>query len=325
MNSIIVLIIIGVLIWKLGLNTFLLIILGLAIVFLIFISIDYFKNKKYYQKIKKLTALLKQTNLISGSYKSGRKTIYYSYYEFKTTINSIYVHVHSESYPDSKVSITMKIGEQNYSIRDGSTDESINSFNENIKVIFIDTLDKTIKLLQDKISKIKDEENIKGIQQKTLVEKLAQDINNQTPLKKENLMTILPDNLQKDTNNEHSKKEKTLQATIEMQSKTLRDFQNKEASRIQYINEYEIQKDTLKKTISSQSNEIIELQNKLLKKEEEVKELINDFTSKINSLEEKIKKQKVVKTMTPLHISIEKQTINKTDGELIKRDSFDDF
>lgn len=93
----------------------------------------------------------------------------------------------------------------------------------------------------------------------------------------------------------------------------------------QILDDYKIQIDTFQKTILSQSNEIIELQNKLLKKEEDVKELINNFTSKINSLEEKIKKQKVVKTMTPLLIPVEKQTINKMDGELIKRDSFDDF
>lgn len=93
----------------------------------------------------------------------------------------------------------------------------------------------------------------------------------------------------------------------------------------QILDDYKIQIDTFQKTILSLSNEIIELQNKLLKKEEDVKELINNFTSKINSLEEKIKKQKVVKTITPLLIPVEKPTINKTDGELIKRDSFDDF
>lgn len=93
----------------------------------------------------------------------------------------------------------------------------------------------------------------------------------------------------------------------------------------QILDEYKIQIDTFQNTILSQSNEIIELQNKLLKKEEDIKELINNFTSKINTLEEKIKKQKVVKTMTPLVIPVEKHTINKTDGELIKRDSFDDF
>ncbi len=93
----------------------------------------------------------------------------------------------------------------------------------------------------------------------------------------------------------------------------------------QILEEYKIQIGTFQNTILSQSNEIIELQNKLLKKEEDIKELINNFTSKINTLEEKIKKQKVVKTMTPLVIPVEKQTINKTDGELIKRDSFDDF
>ena len=253
--------------------------------------------EEFYKKIKQLTVLLKQTEIIRGSYKIGRKTIYYSYYEFTTTINSIYVNVNinvdvsADSYLSSELSITIKIGEQNYSIEDGSNGKSINSFNENIKVIFIDTIDKTIELLQDKVTKIQDEKNIKDTQQKTLIEKLAQDINNQASLKKENLVTtILSDNSQKDTNNEYSKKEETLQATIEMQS-----------------------------------NEILKLQNKLLKEEEDVKELINNFTSKINSLEEKIKKQKVVKTITPLLIPVEKPTINKTDGELIKRDSFDDF
>ena len=255
------------------------------------------KLEEFYKKIKLLTVLLKQTEIIRGSYKIGRKIINYSCYEFTTTINSIYVNVNinvdvsADSYLSSELSITIKIGEQNYRIRDGSTDESINYFNENIRVIFIDTIDKTIELLQDKVTKIQDEKNIKDTQQKTLIEKLAQDINNQASLKKENLVTtILSDNSQKDTNNEYSKKEETLQATIEMQS-----------------------------------NEIIELKNKLLKKEEDVKELINNFTSKINSLEEKIKKQKVVKTMTPLVIPVEKQTVNKMDGELIKRDSFDDF
>ena len=251
-------------------------------------KINIYKNEKYYEKIKQLTILLRKTKIMRGI---GKTIIDEPYYEFTTTINSIYVNVHAKAYPDSKVRITMKIGEQNYSIEDDSNDKSINSFNENIKVIFIDTIDKTIELLQDKVTKIQDEKNIKDTQQKTLIERLAQDINNQASLKKENLVTtILSDNSQKDTNNEYSKKEETLQATIEMQS-----------------------------------NEILKLQNKLLKEEEDVKELINNFTSKINSLEEKIKKQKVVKTITPLLIPVEKPTINKTDGELIKRDSFDDF
>jgi len=45
----------------------------------------------------------------------------------------------------------------------------------------------------------------------------------------------------------------------------------------------------------------------------------------MNKLEEKIAKQKVVKTQIPLNIPTEKQSIKKDDGVIVKRESFDDF
>lgn len=47
--------------------------------------------------------------------------------------------------------------------------------------------------------------------------------------------------------------------------------------------------------------------------------------SKINKLEQKFDKQKVVKTKVSLNVPTEKQSIKKDDGVIVKRESFDDF
>lgn len=89
--------------------------------------------------------------------------------------------------------------------------------------------------------------------------------------------------------------------------------------------ELKLQSQAFQNTLTSQSDKIIELQNKLIKKEQDTKNLINEFIFKINKLEEKIAKQKIVKTKIPLTIPAEKQSIKKDDGVIVKRDSFDDF
>lgn len=91
------------------------------------------------------------------------------------------------------------------------------------------------------------------------------------------------------------------------------------------IEELTLQAKVFQSTLTHQSDKIIELQNKLIKKEEDIKDLINKFVSKINKLEEKIDKQKVVKTKIPFTAPAEKQSIKKDDGIIVKRDSFDDF
>jgi len=93
----------------------------------------------------------------------------------------------------------------------------------------------------------------------------------------------------------------------------------------QIVEDYKLQIDDFKETILSQSNEIKELQNKLIIKEQDTKELMNNFMFTMNKLEEKIAKQKVVKTKIPLNIPTEKQSIKKDDGVIVKRESFDDF
>jgi len=73
------------------------------------------------------------------------------------------------------------------------------------------------------------------------------------------------------------------------------------------------------------NKQINELQNKLIVKEESTRNLIDSFASKINTLEEKISKQKVVKTKIPINISTDKKSLKKDDGVIVKRESFDDF
>jgi hypothetical protein len=400
------------------------------------------RNERYYEKIKKLSKLVKdveqQTEEIwwQNVINTVRVTIWIE--NNLTTINIRIVEGTSYEFSLNFSTHKYKFVETTYDSKRSPHFKYLDIFEENIEIIFLDTIDKTIDYFFNKLQVqendkyIKQEQDVnkinnlsssvksskqdiiddlkstltlssqsneqelqnkiienestkeskwdelhrknierykalqqsKNINTNKIVEKLAQDIDNNEPSKKEEILQATiemqsktiqelekslqsqskeTNNIQKDFQNklteqsqyidkllltlEHSK------ATSELQSEILHDFQNKEASRIQeiheykikYINEYKIQIDAFQKTISSQSNEIVKLQNKLLKKEEDVKELKNNFTSKINTLEEKIKKQKVVKTMTPLYIPVEKQTINKTDGELIKRDSFDDF
>jgi ankyrin repeat protein len=93
----------------------------------------------------------------------------------------------------------------------------------------------------------------------------------------------------------------------------------------QIVEDNKSQRDNFKETILSQSNEIKELQNQLITKEHDTKNLMDDLMSKINKLEEKIAKQRVVKTQIPLNIPTEKQSIKKDDGVIVKRESFDDF
>lgn len=91
------------------------------------------------------------------------------------------------------------------------------------------------------------------------------------------------------------------------------------------IEELTMQAKVFQSTLTYQSEKIIELQNQLIKKEKNTKSLVDSFMSKINKLEEKIAKQKVVKTKIPLNIPTEKQSIKKDDGVIVKRESFDDF
>jgi len=91
------------------------------------------------------------------------------------------------------------------------------------------------------------------------------------------------------------------------------------------IEELKLQAKVFQSTLTHQSDKIIELQNQLIIKEQKTKKLVDSFMSKINKLEEKIAKQKVVKTQIPLNIPTEKQSIKKDDGVIVKRDSFDDF
>jgi len=91
------------------------------------------------------------------------------------------------------------------------------------------------------------------------------------------------------------------------------------------IEELKLQAKVFQSTLTYQSDKIIELQNQLIMKEQKTKTLVDSFMSKINKLEEKIAKQKVVKTQIPLNIPTEKQSIKKDDGVIVKRESFDDF
>lgn len=92
-----------------------------------------------------------------------------------------------------------------------------------------------------------------------------------------------------------------------------------------HIKELKLQIDDLREIILFQSNEIQELQNQLVPKEEDTKTLIDSFTIKINELEKKFDKQKIIKTKIPVNIPVEKHSINKDDGVIVKRESFDGF
>jgi len=91
------------------------------------------------------------------------------------------------------------------------------------------------------------------------------------------------------------------------------------------VEELKLQVDTFGETILSQSNEIKELHNKLISKEENTKNIIDDFILKVNKLEKRLNKQKVVKTKIPINMSIKNHSIKKDDGVIVKRESFDDF
>jgi len=80
-----------------------------------------------------------------------------------------------------------------------------------------------------------------------------------------------------------------------------------------------------KNIVDLQANKIKELQNKLLEKEDETKDLINSFNDKLKKLEKKISKQKVIKSKIPMNVIVEKTSLKKDDGVLVKRESFDDF
>ena len=150
------------------------------------------------EKIKQLTKLLKKIEITRGSYKNDRKTIYYEHYTFSYTIDTVDVYVSMDNNSDSKIYMSLRIGDENYNIYN-LENEDISSFEENIRIIFIRMIDKTIELLQDKIKKIQDEKNAKDIQQKNLIDKLAQDIQNTSSSKK-----IEDSNLPKDTTDAQS-------------------------------------------------------------------------------------------------------------------------
>jgi len=91
------------------------------------------------------------------------------------------------------------------------------------------------------------------------------------------------------------------------------------------VEELKLQIDAFRETILSQSNEIKELQNKLISKEENTKNLMDDFMLKITKLKKNLDKQRVVKTKIPINIPVENHSIKKDDGVIVKRESFDDF
>ena len=91
------------------------------------------------------------------------------------------------------------------------------------------------------------------------------------------------------------------------------------------VEELKLQINAFRETILSQSNEIKELQNKLILKEENTKNIIDGFILKVNKVEKKLNKQKVVKTKIPINMPRENNSIKKDDGVIVKRESFDDF
>ncbi|MDX9901120.1 MAG: hypothetical protein RBT22_06480 [Aliarcobacter sp.] len=167
-------------------------------------------------------------------------------------------------------------------------------------------------------------------------------------------------NIEKDEENSLSPKDLIeLKSTIEVQSKTIKnleeylqlqskeinilkkDSKDKESKQAQQINELVSKIEKFDK-IEVQSKIIKDLDNQLLLQSKEINNLkkefenkqsiqtryISELVKKIEKLEELSKKKpssKSEKKPLIIPIQIENQTINKTDGELIKRDSFDDF
>ena len=143
----------------------------------------------------------------------------------------------------------------------------------------------------------------------------------------ENLKIELSDIENIDARSNHQ----NLSEKIVLQNKVINKLKNEVKAIKKQVSENSIEKnyqllvDDYKETLLTQSIEIKELQNKLIENEEERKSLINNFMSKINKLEQKFAKQKVVKAQKLLNIPTEKQSIKKDDGVIVKRESFDDF
>lgn len=167
-------------------------------------------------------------------------------------------------------------------------------------------------------------------------------------------------NIEKDEENSLSPKDLIeLKSTIEVQSKTIKnleeylqlqskeinilkkDSKDKESKQAQQINELVSKIEKFDK-IEVQSKIIKDLDNQLLLQSKEINNLKKEFENKqsiqtryISELVKKIEKLEELSKNKPssksekkpfiMPIQIEKQTINKTNGELIKRDSFDDF
>jgi ankyrin repeat protein len=108
-------------------------------------------------------------------------------------------------------------------------------------------------------------------------------------------------------------------------------YQNELLKRIENSDDMEIQLKNIKNLdnqLLSQSKEIYNIKKEFLDKEIKQTLYINELVQKIERLEELLKNKpsnKSEKRPLDIPIQLEKQTINKTDGELIKRDSFDDF
>lgn len=97
---------------------------------------------------------------------------------------------------------------------------------------------------------------------------------------------------------------------------------NKILEQNEVINKLKNEVKTIKN--SDEYNKIGELELQISAFKETIN-LMDSLILKVNKLEKKLNKQKVVKTKIPINIPVENHSIKKDDGVIVKRESFDDF
>jgi ankyrin repeat protein len=175
-----------------------------------------------------------------------------------------------------------------------------------------------IKFLLDKGADINQEDN-KGItplsfaqsNKKSLVKVLT------VPQEKKIIKKQIPD---KTIEYQDLSKKITAQNKLINDFKKEMEFFKKNTNQNDFINE-------LKNHIETQAKKIYTLENERLSREVETQKIISELLTKIETLAKNISKRSKIKNSSsiPRDITIEQKSLQKDDGVIVKRESFDDF